>query len=127
MDRHAKILFTAAAAFNFIGGTTFLLVMPEFAGMVGMAPAPSDPLFTHLCAVLVLTFGWGYWRVSRDPVVNRPIIHMGVLGKSLVVLAVAFDWQAGHTNWPFALLISGDVVFAALFLDYLRRRPLAAA
>lgn len=127
MDRHARILFGIAAAFNFIAGVPMLFAMPHAAQLMGMRPLPTDPLFTHFGAVLVLTFGWGYWRVSRDPQANRPIIQMGILGKSLVVLSVFFDWATGNTNWPFALLVSGDAVFAALFLDYLRRRPVWAA
>lgn len=123
MDKHASLLFSVAAAFNFVAGTAFLVAMPQFAALIGMRPLPSDPLFVHFGAVLVLTFGWGYWRVSRDPVANRPLIHLGVVGKSLVVLAGYGDWLVGNTNWPFALLISGDAVFVALFVDYLRRHP----
>ena len=123
MDKHARILFTAAAAFNFIAGTAFLVAMPQLAKLIGMYPLPSDPLFAHFGAVLAISFGWGYWLIARDPVVNRPIIQVGIVGKSLVVLSVFFDWMSGNTNWPFALLVSGDVVFALLFLDYLRRRP----
>lgn len=123
MDKHAKVLFSLATGFNFLAGTAFLFAMPQFAALIGMRPLPSDPLFTHFGGVLVLTFGWGYWRISRDPVTNRPIIHMGVLGKSLVVLAGYFDWFCGNTNWPFVLLITGDAVFVALFLDYLKRHP----
>ena len=127
MDTHARILFSAAAVFNYLAGVAFLVAMPQFAQLIGMQPLPSDPLFIHFGAVLVLTFGWGYWRISRDPVANRSIIHLGIVGKSLVVVAGYIDWFLGNTNWPFALLISGDAVFAALFLDYLRRRPLWAA
>ena len=122
-DIHARNLFTVAAVFNAIVGLTFLVAMPQFARLIQMNPVPSDPLLAHLSAVLVLTFGWGYWRIACDPVANRPIIHMGVLVKSLVVVACLVDWISGNTNWPFALLVSGDAVFAALFVDYLRRRP----
>ena len=66
------------------------------------------------------------WRVARDPVANRPIIHMGIVGKSLVVLSVGYDFLMGNTNWPFALLVSGDAVFAALFAAYLGSRPMRA-
>lgn len=123
IDHHAKNLFTVAAVFNAVVGATFLVAMPQFAQLIQMKPVPSDPLFGHLSAVLVLTFGWGYWRIACDPIANRPIIHMGVLGKSLVVIACFYDWLSGNTNWPFALLVSGDAVFAALFVDYLHRHP----
>jgi len=124
MDKHARILFSAAAAFNFVAAMPFLVAPRQFAGLIGMQPVPVDPLFPHIVAVLVLAFGWGYWRISRDPVVNRPIIHLGIVGKSLLVLMVCVDWLVGNTNWPFAVIVSGDAVFAALFLDYLRRHPI---
>lgn len=123
MDKHARVLFSIAAAFNVTAGIPILFAMPWLAQWIGMQPVPSEPLFTHLTGVLVLVFGWGYWRVSRDPVANRPIIHMGIAGKSLVVVSVLSDWIGGNTNWLFVLLITGDIVFAALFVDYLRRRP----
>ena len=123
MDRHAKILFSIAAFFNFTVGVAWLFSMPWFVALLGMQPAPADPLFIDLSAVLVLTFGWGYWRISRDPVAHRNIIHMGIVGKSLVVAIVFYDWFAGATNWPFPLLVSGDAVFALLFANYLRLRP----
>jgi hypothetical protein len=127
MDRHARILFSIAAAFNFVAGLPILFAMPLAGSLIGMQPVPTEPLFVHLSGVLVLTFGWGYWRISRDPVANRPIIHLGIVGKTLVVLSVGIDWLNGNTNWAFPLLVSGDAVFAALFLDYLRRRPLNLA
>jgi hypothetical protein len=124
MDRHARTLFSVAAAFNLVAALPFLVAAPQFAQLIGMQPVPSDPLWVHLTAVLVLGFGWGYWRVSRDAVANRPIIHLGIVGKSLVVLVVCFDWLAGNTNWPMVLLVSGDAVFVALFVDYLKRHPI---
>jgi len=127
MDRHARILFSIAAAFNFLAGLPILFAMPWMGRLLGMQPIPADPLLAHLFGVLVLAFGWGYWRISRDPVANRPIIQLGIVGKSLVVIAVFYDWAMGNTNWPFPLLVCGDAVFAALFADYLRQRPLTLA
>jgi len=121
MDQHARLLFSTAAVFNFLAAMPFLIAAPQFARLIGMQPIPTDALFTHMVAALVLAFGWGYWRISRDPVVNRPLIHLGVVGKSLLVLVVGIDWLVGNTNWPFALIVSGDAVFVVLFVDYLRR------
>ena len=127
MDSHARVLFLAAAAFNLVAATPFLVAAPQVARFIGMQPVPSDPLWVHLTAVLVLAFGWGYWRIARDPVGNRQVIHLGIVGKSLLVLVVGFDWLSGNTNWPFALIVSGDAVFVALFVDYLRRHPVRGA
>lgn len=125
-DTYARRLFSIAAAFNFVVGLPFLFAMPQLAELTGMRPVPSEPLMVHLAAVLVLTFGWGYWRISRDPVANRPIIHMGVVGKSAVVLAGFADWFLGNTNWVFPALLVGDAIFATLFVQYLIAHPLQA-
>ena len=125
MDEHARLLFSISAAFNFLAAMPFLVAPQQFARLIGMQPVPTDLVFPHLVAVLVLAFGWGYWRISRDPVANRPLIHLGIVGKSLVVLSVWLDWLAGNTNWPLALIVGGDAVFVVLFVDYLRRHPVA--
>ena len=125
MDKHARLLFSIAAAFNFLAAMPFLVAPQQFARLIGMQPVPTDLAFPHLVAVLVLAFGWGYWRISRDPVANRPLIHLGIVGKSLVVLSVWLDWLAGNTNWPLALIVGGDAVFVVLFVDYLRRHTVA--
>jgi hypothetical protein len=125
VDFHARLLFSIAAFFNLTVGLVFLFAMPEFAILAGMRPIPSDPLFMHLAGVLVLAFGWGYWRVSRDPVANRAIIWMGIVGKSLVVLEGYGDWYLGNTNFVFPVFLLADAIFALLFVDYLRQRPSA--
>jgi len=51
-------------------------------------------------------------------------LHLGIVGKLLVVLAGYFDWLVGNTNGRFVLLVTGDAVFVVLFLDYLRRHPI---
>lgn len=123
MDSYARLLFSVAAVFNYVVGAAFLLAMPQLAAAIGMHPLPSDPLLIHFGAVLVLVFGWGYQRVAIDPVANRPIIYMGIMGKSAVVLAGYVDWYLDNTNSAFPMLLLADVLFALLFADYLRRRP----
>ena len=122
-DPHARTLFSIASAFNMLIGWSWLLAMPLFVQISGMSPPPADPVFVHLGAVLVIAFGWGYWCIAQDPVANRAIIRLGILGKSLVVIAGYYDWLAGNTNWIFAFLVTGDAIFAVLFYDYLRRHP----
>ncbi|MES2262583.1 MAG: hypothetical protein V4724_29005 [Pseudomonadota bacterium] len=123
MDAHARVLFSVAALFNFIAALAFIFFTPQLADVAGMRPIPSDPLFTHFAAVLVLAFAWGYACAALDPVANRPLIRLGILGKSLVVLMGFVEWYLNNTNWVFPTFLLADAVFAALFADYLRRRP----
>lgn len=120
MDIHARVLFSIAAVFNFVVGGVFLFAMTQFAEIIGMKPVPSDPLLIHFGAVLVIAFGWGYLRIAVDPVVNRPIIKLGIVGKLSVVLAGVVDWYLGNTNAAFPSLLAADVVFVFLFANYLK-------
>jgi hypothetical protein len=119
-DTYARRLFSIAAGYNFIMSAPAVIAATPAGRLLGMAP-PTDPMNAHLALVLVLTFGWGYWRISRDPVANRSIIVLGMVGKSLVALAGWTDWATGHANTFFGLAVTGDAIFAALFFDYLRR------
>ncbi|WP_150429940.1 hypothetical protein [Dechloromonas sp. CZR5] len=120
MNSHARILFSVAGYFNLAVGLIFLFAMPQLAQMIGMNPIPEDYVLIHFGSVLVIVFGVGYLKVAADPVVNRPIIQLGILGKSGVVLAGMVDWLLGNTNAAFPLLLTADVVFAVLFANYLR-------
>ena len=119
-DTYARWLFSIAAGYNFIAAAPGVIASTPVAKLFGMTP-PIDPTNAHIALVLVLTFGWGYWRISRDPVANRSIIVLGMVGKSLVALVGYLDWLTGHATGVFALVVTGDAVLAALFFDYLRR------
>ena len=56
-----KQLFTLAAAFNLIFAIA-LFAFPElFVDLLGLGSHPTQPVFVHLFAALVLTFGLGYY------------------------------------------------------------------
>lgn len=122
MNSHARVLFSIAAFFNFVVGAVFLFAMSQFGEIIGMRPVPSDPLLIHFGSVLVITFGWGYLQIAADPVTNRPIIKLGIIGKLAVVLAGFSDWFLGNTNAAFPLILIADFVFVFLFLNYLKLR-----
>ena len=67
------------------------------------------------------TFGYAYARIAQNPRRYRPFIELGAIGKLLAVVAVTGPWLAGEVGWQLPLVVSGDVVFALLFIDFLRR------
>jgi hypothetical protein len=71
--------------------------------------------------MLVAVFGYTYLRIAQDPERFRSFIELGVIGKLLAVAAVVWPWLAGDIGWQLPLLVSGDVVFALLFIGYLHR------
>lgn len=118
-----RLMFRLAGLFN-VGVAIPLWIAPvALSKLFGFEPVPTDILYTDLFAVLVITFGIGYWRVGADPVRNRVMVEMGILGKLLVVLVGYQHFLAGTTSLPFAALVTGDLVWASLFWRYLRTHP----
>jgi hypothetical protein len=72
---------------------------------------------------MVLTFGYAYWRIGRDPVRFRPYIMLGVIAKLGFVVAVYGHWLAGDISMRLAVLVTADLAFALLFLRYLASNP----
>jgi len=121
-----KLVFVVAALFNFAVGLPMLLA-PE-AMLTGLGqPVPEDLLMTRLASLLIVVLGIGYGMVARDPVANRPILWLGVLGKAPIPLLVWLSGGAAALASSAFLLSLGDLAFAALFLIFLVRTPKSAA
>jgi len=117
-DAYARKLFGNAAMFNFVVALALLFLRPWLAPLVRLDPvAGTNLVFVYLSAMLIGVFGYMYLRF-------RTFIELGVIGKLLAVGAVTWPWLAGDIGWQLPLLVSGDVVFALLFIGFLRRtRP----
>ena len=118
-----RLMFRLAGLFNIAVAIPLWIAPVALSTLFGFSPVPTDILYTDLFAVLVITFGIGYWRVGADPVRNRVMVEMGILGKLLVVLVGYQHFLAGATSLPFAVLVTGDLVWASLFWLYLRTHP----
>ena len=70
---------------------------------------------------LAATGHFGYARVALEPGRFRPLIAIGAWGKLAAVGTVLVGALTVPHLWRLLALVSGDVAFAALFLDYLRR------
>jgi len=122
---YARWLFGLAAAANLMVAAWLALAQGLFVAVLRLDPiSGSNVVITDLAAVLIATFGYGYLRIALDAARFRPLIHVGAVGKLAAVATVA----ASAIVVPHVLVLlsfmSGDAVFAALFLDYLRRtRP----
>ena len=115
------VVFILAAVFNVAVGLPLLIAPEAMLASLGQA-VPDDLLMTRLASLLIVVLGIGYAMVARDPVANRSILWLGVIGKAPIPLLV---WQGGGAavlSSPAFLLSLGDLAFAALFLIYLARR-----
>ncbi|HLY39115.1 MAG TPA: hypothetical protein VKU61_13815 [Candidatus Binatia bacterium] len=122
MESYARRLFGIAALANFLFAFVLLFLRPVLASLVGLDPvAGTNRVFVYLTGTLVGAFGYAYLRVAGDPRRFRPFVELGAIGKLLAVTAATVPWLAGEIGWRLPFLIGGDLVFALLFIDYLRR------
>ncbi|MGD0866943.1 MAG: hypothetical protein ABSA49_15450 [Rhizomicrobium sp.] len=127
MRTYARWLFGTAAVFNLL--VAFNLVFLRY-----WVQSPSlhlDPIggtnlvFANLAGVLIGTFGYAYARVAGDPVTFRPYIHLGAVGKLLAVACTVWPWWIGAVPWTMLAPVGPDLIYALLFLDFLRRTKAA--
>jgi hypothetical protein len=122
MDTYARTLFSIAAAFNFAVAAGLLFLRSTFVSLLRLDPVLGTNLvFLYVTAAMIAIFGWAYVCVARDAHKYRVYIPLAVAGKLLVVAAVCWPWLSGDLSWRLPGLASADLVFALLFLNYLRR------
>ena len=122
MRLSAKWLFGAAAGFNAAVGLGLLFARPTLAAALRLDPIEgSNLLLLYLTAGFILLFGYGYARVAADPVAWRPFIPFSAAGKTMAMASMLACWLEGQVAWVVPALGAGDLVFAGLFLVYLRQ------
>ncbi len=124
MSAYARWLFGVAAAANVLVAAAMSLGQRWFVKVLGLDPITgTNVVLVDLAAVLIGAFGYGYGRIALDPVRFRPLVALGAWGKLAAVATVLVGALTIPHLWRLFALIGGDLVFAALFLDYLRRTP----
>jgi len=122
MDTHARVLFGAAALFNFAVAAALLFPPLQLGPWMGIPVVSGVELqIFNVAGALIACFGYGYWLVARNWRKFRPFIEIAVLGKMLAVIAVTVPAVMGAASWRLPALASGDLMFAALFLQFLKR------
>jgi hypothetical protein len=122
MKHYARWLFGIAAALNLLVAVGLLFLRPWLAPVLGLNPITGTNLvLVNFAGAMIGLFGYGYLRIAGDPVKFRPLIHYSAAGKLLAVAGAAWPWLSGEIPSTIPLVLSADVFFAALFVDYLRR------
>jgi hypothetical protein len=118
--RYYRRMFLAAAAWNAFaaGAVLFLLTNAKFRTRMGISN-PADPLSLQLLASCLFLFGLGYYWVSRALSKNHGLVKLGVIGKTIVFLLFFGQALAGSIPVTLALPTIVDLLFAALFLEFL--------
>jgi hypothetical protein len=122
MKTYARWLFGLAAAFNLAVGIALLFLRPMLLPRLGFDPVTgSNIVNANLVGMFVALFGGCYLMVALDPVTYRPYIPVGAIGKLLAIACGVVPWLTGALSMKPPPLLAVDLVFALLFLDYLRR------
>jgi hypothetical protein len=120
--RYYRWLFVFAAVWNALSACAvlFLLSNPKFRQDAGLPGSP-DTISLQLLASCLFVFGLGYYWVSRGLSRNRDLVKLGVIGKPLVILVFFAHALAHEIPWLLTVPSVVDVLFAALFLEFLLR------
>lgn len=118
---NARLLFTVAAIFNAVVAVAMLLAYDALVPWLGFPPRPT--VWIHIIALIVLVFGYAYWRIANDPSRFREYVTLGIVGKLAFVVAIYGHFLAGDATAALTTLVTADLVFAGLFAAYLARTP----
>jgi hypothetical protein len=120
-------LFEIAAAWNIVAALGAMAQPALFYRLAFSYEGPIDPVWLQMHLgfwFLIALFGIGYGAVGRDPEHNRGILVLGVIGKTGFGLYWIAQFVAWRASSLLALGATGDLVFAALFVRWLRRNAL---
>jgi len=117
-----KILFLVAGLFNFLAGCLGMVFPAQglrFASGLEITEPSILFIFFMLCFVVAL-FGIGYFMVAFNAVANRGLVVVGIVGKISFPVMALYGYLNGLATLEFMLVIAGDLIWAGLFIHYLR-------
>ncbi|MGA2738271.1 MAG: hypothetical protein ABSG65_12590 [Bryobacteraceae bacterium] len=116
-----KRIFFVGALWNLLGGVFILAATGWIFASAGVAE-PAPPIYYYGWIALFMTFGLGYYLVYRDMYRNRDIALLGAIGKVVFAAVFLYGFFAypGQVPLFFLVPVAGDLVFAALFVMFLR-------
>lgn len=77
-------------------------------------------IFFRLFMVAVIIFGAGYYLVSRELMLNRGIIILGLASKIILFVIFMFFYISGKATIIAALAVTGDFLWSLLFIIFLK-------
>lgn len=126
MDKktYYKFMFLISGLWNIAGGA-LLFILSFTSPSVFELSATSEPhtlLFYHSMVALIISFGVGYYIVSKDIKKNEGVVIIGTLVKFLFFLANLVYFLMGDVNFNFVMIGLGDLFFVVLFIEFLMNK-----
>ena len=114
-----KSWFYAAAVYNLVWGTTFVLAPGPAVRTLGVAQP--DLIAWRVVGMLVLVYAPAYWCAARSPSQHAHLIAIATLGKILGPLGFAWAAASGALPFRFGLtIVTNDLIWLPAFVAYLR-------
>lgn len=112
------LIFLMSSVFTLSGIALFGFPASMPASLAGV-PAAVPAVYRALAAVFMLSFGLLYLALALQRTVPAVIVLFAAIAKVLAFLAFAGLWLAGSVSTQMLLMVSGDIVIAALLLHAL--------
>lgn len=113
-----RLIFAAAALFTLFFGLGLLIQPTETLGMMGQE-VPASLVYVQIAGLAISVHGVGYAIAAMEPLRNKAILFLGVLGKGGTPLLAWTHFQAGAISSSTFAATAVDGAFAVLFLVFL--------
>ena len=121
-NKYYKWLFLTGAVWNIAVGLLCIIVtifLLDFAVPIFGMDIPPSLIWLHFYFGFVAIFGIGYYLVYRDINKNHGIVILGIMEKFLVFIIAIIYFILGDINLISLLLVSIDLLYGGLFLEFL--------
>jgi len=127
-----KKMFYSGAIFNVSAGMLFLFAFESLFIFVGGESVPQEPLFTlflQVISFIILAFGGVYYVIGRNPESesSRALAILGLILKVMIITCFGAYALSGDVPVGLMGLLFVDVIYAALFFEYLHYQKVATA
>lgn len=119
-----RAMFYSAACFNWFAGVLWFINFEGMYHYMGGGVVPQAPLFDLILqtlSMIIILFGGVYFSIARNlgSQASRAFAVVGTVGKFF--LAMLFYVYAARGDIPPALagLVTGDLIYTFLFMEYL--------
>ena len=107
--------FYAAAAYNVLWGLAVVLYPRGLLQVAGISDDAAMPL-AQVIGMMVGVYAYGYYLIARAPERYAPFIWIGLAGKTLGPIGLAYSLWTGALPWTFAwVCLFNDVIWWPVF------------
>lgn len=113
-----RLFFIAATLFNIAAGLPLLAAPDAMLQSLNM-PVPDDLLYHRFTGLLILAFGGFYAALAYDQQRFGPLLWLGAIGKTGVILLMGEAYVSGRVPFQAFAVSLGDLLFVIGFLAFL--------